>query len=450
MNANHILDDQYEYIIVGTGPGGGTLARELAGAGKKILVLEKGKRHEKLGFPWGLQVLDKFGYNRSKEGVYVGRGVTLGGSSVVFNANVYDPPQKLMEEMGLDFSTEAKEVKEEIGVDVLPERFFAHATGGNRVREAADKMGFRFVPQKKFINPELCRVGCDWCMLGCKYGAKWTSRRFVDEAVEKGAKLLTSTPVHSVWVEDDKTLGVVLKNGKKVQADRVIVASGGIGTAEILQNTGLTESGLNFFMDPMDLVLGYADDPSGGAWREATFSHAIEDFKTSEGFIIGNVAGAYVALTPLMRMNVMKDNFIKQAFYKRGIGLFVKLADTPHGRVLPGGKMEKPFLEIDNQRMKKGVDVSTAILIKAGIRPKNITVARSIGGHPGGTAAMGKIVDKNFQTRFAGLYACDASVLPQSPGVPPGLIVLSMAKLLSKMLLNEVRAEDRVPETRAA
>ncbi len=39
-----IIDDQYyDVIIVGTGAGGGTLARKLAPTGKKILVLERGE-----------------------------------------------------------------------------------------------------------------------------------------------------------------------------------------------------------------------------------------------------------------------------------------------------------------------------------------------------------------------------------------------------------------------
>ena len=43
-----IIDDQfYDVIIVGTGAGGGTIARKLAEAGKKILVLEQGEFTEK-------------------------------------------------------------------------------------------------------------------------------------------------------------------------------------------------------------------------------------------------------------------------------------------------------------------------------------------------------------------------------------------------------------------
>ncbi len=36
----------YDYLIVGSGAGGAGLARELAGKGKRILVIERGKRAE--------------------------------------------------------------------------------------------------------------------------------------------------------------------------------------------------------------------------------------------------------------------------------------------------------------------------------------------------------------------------------------------------------------------
>ena len=35
--------DQYDVIVVGSGPGGSTVAWELARAGKRVLILERGR-----------------------------------------------------------------------------------------------------------------------------------------------------------------------------------------------------------------------------------------------------------------------------------------------------------------------------------------------------------------------------------------------------------------------
>ena len=57
-------------------------------------------------------------------------------------------------------------------------------------------------------------------------------------------------------------------------------------------------------MDPMNVVSGYAKDSSGGAWKEMSFTHAIEDFKESDRFIIGNTSAFTAGATAFMRFNV--------------------------------------------------------------------------------------------------------------------------------------------------
>ena len=37
------MDGHYDVIVIGTGAGGGTLARHLAPSGKRILLLERGR-----------------------------------------------------------------------------------------------------------------------------------------------------------------------------------------------------------------------------------------------------------------------------------------------------------------------------------------------------------------------------------------------------------------------
>ncbi len=437
----------YDYIIVGTGPGGAPVARELARAGKSVLLVERGARHERgLGFPFGPRIMHGMGlFCRSKEGVYVARGITLGGSSLIYNSNVFSPPDRLYKRMGLDFRQEIAELREEIGVNVLPERFFTHAHGGNRVREAAYKMGLHFEPQDKFIDPEKCVPGCDWCMLGCARGAKWNTRVFVDQAVQSGARLLVSSPVDKVLIEKDRAVGVRLQNGKTIRGGRVIVSAGGVGTPAILKRSGITGVGGKFYMDPMNIIVGYADSIEGGAWREMSFTHAIESFAQTEGFIIGNTSAEAGAMTALMRANILRHNLPRLPVMRRGIGLFVKLADDHMGSISADEAISKPFTENDKRRMKRATDLACEILVKAGVRESEIAVAPSIGGHPGGTVAMGEAVDTGFSTKTENLYVCDGSVIPESPGVPPSLTIMGLSKLFGKMLTGRVTPGERAP-----
>jgi choline dehydrogenase-like flavoprotein len=116
------------------------------------------------------------------------------------------------------------------------------------------------------------------------------------------------------------------------------------------------------------------------------------------------------------------------------IGIMAKTTDDPAGCVFPDGSVSKPVTEADRRRLKEGSGISREILIKAGAEPKSIVVSRVQGGHPGGTAAVGKVVDKELQTKVDGLFVCDASVLPAAPGLPPMLTIGALAKRLAKTL----------------
>ena len=445
---NTIQESSYEYIVVGSGPGGAPVALELAKAGKKVLIIERGSYHKRfLGFPWGMRLGEKFMFCRSKEGVILERGITVGGSSMIYNANVFYPTPTLINAMGIDFRPESSQIKEEIGVNILPERFFSHtkSTGGQRMREIAELMGIPFTAQSKFINPDKCRPGCDWCMLGCSHNAKWTTRSYIEEALLHGAQLIHSRAVHRVIFNQNQSraIGVELNNRQRVMGDNIILAAGGIGSPAILQRSGVEQVGQRFFMDPMVVLFGISKYPKGGCFREMTFTHAIESLK-DEGFIIGNNSafGTWLVMS-ILRLKVALRNWYKVFQVKRGMGLFVKLAEEDKGAIYPNERFSKVITDNDEKRMAKGVKVAKEIMIKAGAKPSSISLLKWIGGHPGGTVAMGSFVNKEFQTEFQNLFVCDASILPVSPGVPPTLSILAISRLLAKFLLKQVKPEDR-------
>ncbi|KUK74408.1 GMC oxidoreductase, partial [Methanobacterium sp. 42_16] len=77
------------------------------------------------------------------------------------------------------------------------------------------------------------------------------------------------------------------------------------------------------------------------------------------------------------------------------------------------------------------------ILTEIGVDPSSIVATPLRGAHPGGTAAMGKVVDRSLETRIKNLFIADASVIPQAPGRPPILTITSLSKRLAKNIIQE-------------
>ncbi len=415
-----------EIVVAGTGPGGATLANELARKGKDVVMVEKGPWHRYMvGSYASLAGINKF--IRPKDGGLMTRGVSVGGSSVVFNGNAYEPPSWLKTELGIDLSEETAETRKELNIKPLPKKFYDKWPSTQRLVDAAADLDVALVPQYKFIDPNRCDPRCDDCMLGCRKGAKWTAREYITQAQRRGARLIYKSPVKQVIIENGEAKGIKIKsrNGiDEIRADKVVLAAGGMGTPVILLNSGITKAGEGFFIDPMNVI--YARSKYPGAVKEQTFSVASEEFMETDGFMLGNLGGF-----PLLPSAVIGR--LRRNKYSHVVGMFTKIGDSPGGRIHADGTIDKTYTKEDMERFDKSTKVSKEILIKSGAYSDSIRVAHNIGGHPGGTAAIGKIVDNDLQAFEAkNLYVCDASVFPRSPGRPPTLTIIALAKHMAK------------------
>lgn len=52
--------------------------------------------------------------------------------------------------------------------------------------------------------------------------------------------------------------------------------------------------------------------------------------------------------------------------------------------------------------------------------------------HPGCTAAMFKVVDRDQESSIRNLFVADASVLPVAPGLPPMSTIMSLSRRLAR------------------
>lgn len=416
-------------VIVGSGPGGATVARELARRGKEVLILEGGAYHRPVG-SWltTLKMLDHLGNFASIEGTQMVRLLTVGGSTVSFCGVAYEPPAWLKERHGIDIGPYVEELRQELALAPLPDRLIGE--GSRRIMAAARKEGLDWKPFPHFIDASKCDLSCPKCMIGCAKGAKWTARDFVEEAVANGATLMTEAKVHEVLSDGGKATGVrgIAKSGPFVaEAERVVVAAGGLGTPMLLQASGFEAAGTNgLFIDPLCVTTGiYLGQ---GSFKDIPMSCGTLEMQ-EEGIIMSEVVDPW----PLYYLGLVMGGPRKAKFFKgypHTLGIMTKARDPLTGAILPGGKVSKPIGDETLDLLARGREIATRILVRAGCDPDTILTPPPRGAHPGGTVRIDDFLDRDLQTPIKDLYVCDASVIPEPMGLPPVMMIVGLAKRL--------------------
>lgn len=422
----------HDYVVVGSGAGGATIARELARNGKDVLVIEQGFYQQKLGS--FINALRYFDINKitkiprkSQEGNILYRAIMAGGTTVVSAGNMVRSLEKELAIYGINLSQEFAEAEKEMNVGPVAEKLISE--GGQSIALAARQLGYRMNLMPKAINPDKCKR-CGQCVLGCRYGAKWTALDYLQEAEEKGAKIIYNTNVQRVIVNNGKANGIIGKNSEgeiKISAKIVLIAAGGLGTPVILQNSGIKEAGSNLFMDFH--VHTYGVTKKLNLLHEPQMSMVNLDFLASKGFLLSPFVNHP---RPIRFIESGAKGFTMPT--TKTLGIMTKISDDSAGLVSGNGSVSKPVTERDWQKIRAGTAIAKKILIQAGADASTFVDSKIAGSHSGGTAAIGKVVDHNLQTKVDNLFVCDSSVLPVSTGLPPILTIVALAKRLSKLL----------------
>jgi choline dehydrogenase-like flavoprotein len=429
-----MIPDSVEYLIVGSGACGATLARELSKKGKNVVVVERGHYSEKIGgLRWAKTAFDLGKRNlqppTSEAGVRIWRGFHAGGSTVIAVGNATRCLEAEMVEFGIDLEREFKETEEELNVAPLSERLISD--GSQAIRQAAENLGYAMHPMPKFLYQDKC-LACGACQLGCRNEAKWSALEYLHEAEEFGAQIEYGTLVQEVLVDNGRAYGIRGKgvNGlTEIRGETVILAAGGMASPVILQRSGIQNAGSGFFADMLINVYGITQGLN--LMNEPQMAIVNHQWHEEKGFILASFLAA--GKTALFLDVGPKGLTLPR---KNMIGIMIKTADDSSGKINPDGTFIKPITPKDQERFDEGSSIATEILTKAGADPESIFVSKIHGGHPGGTAAVGKVVDNELQTEIENLYVCDASVLPKAPGLPPILTLVALAKWLAGRLVN--------------
>ena len=410
-------------IVIGTGAGGAIIAMELAKANIPVTILERGPYIEsKDSFEYyDMKYYDKRFENTNS--VDLLKTTCIGGSTIVAAGNGVRVLEDEFKELGIDLSDEYDKIEELLGIHQMDDAHIGKGT--QKFIDCANELGFDAIKMPKFIRDEDCKP-CGKCSFGCPRDAKWSSKDFVDIAVENGAELVTGAEVIKIATANKSIKSVeYIKDGKdkSIESDLVILAAGAIDSAVILQKSGI-DAGNKLFFDPFVSV--------GGVLKDINFN--------SETQMNGLAVGKEYILAPHFSSFIAK--YIKETDPeiedKDILSIMVKVPDDMVGTVDSEGNVFK-FNTIDDiRRLAQGSAAAGAILEKAGVDPTTMTSTVFRGAHPGGTAAIGEVVDKNLKTEIDGLYVSDASVIPVSPGKPPILLILALALRLANHLKEEV------------
>ena len=114
------IDLSADVIIVGSGPGGATVARELSRNGKNVLILERGYDHRNRWYygtyPGAMRYSDRMSLLFTQEGLNIIAPVMVGGATGMYCGCAADPPRWLKSKYGVDIEGYARAAADELWV----------------------------------------------------------------------------------------------------------------------------------------------------------------------------------------------------------------------------------------------------------------------------------------------------------------------------------------------
>lgn len=181
--------------------------------------------------------------------VVFGKGI--GGTTPLATGNAVRA-DKSLKDIGINLDEEFSELHQQLPITTEHQRYWSKTT--NRTFQTMQELGFDPQPMPKFLRPSECRL-CGHCSIGCPHGAKWDTRELLD-----GIRVITSCRAERLETTDSKVKRVIAKQGscltlgiereRVFEADIVILAAGGLGTPQILSQSGI-ECQPHLFVDPV-------------------------------------------------------------------------------------------------------------------------------------------------------------------------------------------------------
>ena len=419
-------------IVVGSGAGGATVAKELQGT-YQVTVLEEGRPFRRATTGWTaierirrtrllrdermLRIaMPAIRIRKTPEMVLV-NAATTGGTTTIATGNGIRLDQGLRA-IGIDLDAEFAEIAREVPITTGHQAHWRPTT--RRLFDVVTAMGLSPAPTPKMATSDACRH-CGRCVFGCPFGVKWDTRAFLDRAVDHGAELVTRAHVDRIVVEADRATGVLVSSrlGRRFRpADLIVVAAGGFGTPAILERSGISCEP-HLFVDPVLTVAAHA--PGAQQHSEIAMPFLVH----RPHFILSPYYDWVSALFNPAWRDPLPDI----------VGIMIKLTDEATGSVSARGEITKSLTATDRAWLDEGAGIATEVLASFGADPASMFRGTLNAGHPGGTLPLTEATANTFHDERLpdNVYVADGTLFPQSLGGPPILTTIAIAKRVARL-----------------
>ncbi len=491
---NYSDQNMFDYIIVGSGLAGSTLAYLLSNNNLKVLVLEKGQKVKRDDLDWDpseILIKERYKtqnydyvtqYNRSKKELYFNE--VVGGASIFYGGAAFRLKKKDFHSWPITYDEfEPFYVKAEHLLQVHGDSLNPHddyrsmdlpfkspelSDPAKRIQNAATKLGLKPFNLPLAIDFNKC-IKCNTCDgFPCKIEAKVDAQiSILDKALKSGASLSSETVVTKIIHDGNTVRGVRVYDKKDLtvkefKSKNVIVSAGSIHSSALLLHSGINEGRIaghdigKYLMRHCNAVQGglfpFKTNPSQVFHKQIAITDFYEDMRDKLHTSVGVIQDIYTP-SPLV-LRAFLPSFLKWSSFFTGYiqNLLCIAEESPQitNRVSTDkvtGDKDFPRLHIEHSYKKEDylrrdylLKRARRILRKAGALAfktyKIDTFSHAVGTVRFGNNEKDSALNRDCKVHhYDNLFVVDGSFMPSSAGVNPSLTIVANAIRVAENIL---------------
>lgn len=478
-----------EVCVIGSGAGGAVVAKELAEAGRDVVLLEQGGHYTKDDFTQREDEMMPLLYEDMGQRMTVDQtililqGRNIGGSTVHNLCYCFRTPEPILDKWRRDAGVRDLGANDllpsfervERMLKVKPIRPDEVNALNNKIRQGCEKLGYSgFVTNH---NREHCTQS-GFCLLGCPFDAKQSMLiTYIPAADRAGARIYANCPVRRLTAAAGRVQAVEgevvdalgrVQHRFTVTPQVVVLCAGAINTPALLLHSGIANAngrvGRDLHLHPSVLMSGVYDEDIYG-YRGIPQSYYVDEFIDLEhdpdsGYILMPVYG-FPVMTAAQLPGFGRAHFEMMKNFHRMVGILVLMHDQSSGQVQID-RQGRPQISYmvnakEQQRFAEGLRHCAEILFASGARAVVVPYTKPLildaessldvfeqrgvrqgeipiaSTHPQSTCAMGEdrsraVVNSYGQSHeLPNLFISDMSVFPTSLGAPPQISTAALA-----------------------